>query len=149
MIIPIDLLAHCHIDTWRTRHFLHLIHVSHLTGVHTYTDTKEHTQSNKIEPRHTSVKFSLNTTRHFRINKSKEGGAWHTPHDLWTLRCSQPTRRGRCNCLLVKLACELLGRLHVRACGSHQKISTRRCARWSQWLFCVASLYCGHASLII
>jgi len=131
MIIPIDLLAHGHRDTRRTRHFLHIIHDSYLTGAHTYTDTKEHTQSSKIESRQTSVKFSLNTTRHFLINKSKEGGAWHTSHDLCTLRWSQLTRSGRCNCLLAKTACDLQqGRLHVGACGCHQKISTRRYARW-------------------
>jgi len=140
MIIPIDLLAHSHRDTWRTRHFLHLIHVSYLTGANTYTDTMEHTQSSKIKSRHTSVKFSLNTTRHFRTNKSKERGAWHTPHDLCTLCCSQFTRSGKCNCLLAKLACDLLGRLHVGACGCHQKISTRRCARWFNGYF-VALLY--------
>lgn len=130
MNVPIDLPAHSHRDTWKTRHFLHLIHISYLTGAHTYTDTKEHNQSSKIELRHKSVKFSLNTTSHFRINKSKEGGAWHTPHDLCTLRCSQLTRSGRCNCLLAKTACDLLGRLHVGACGCHQKISTRRFAGW-------------------
>jgi hypothetical protein len=144
MIIHID-LAHSQRDTWRTRHFLHLIHVSYLTGAHTYKNTKEHTQSSKIESLHTSMKFSLNTKRHFHINKRNEGDTWHAPHDLYILCCSQPTRSGGCNSLLAKLVSDLLGRLHEGACGSLQKSSTRRYARWYNG----TSLYCGHASLII